>query len=90
MIHIRLPTHLHEYTGGLRTVDIALPPGSTLADLLATLDQRWPGLRFRIIDEQDGVRRHIKLFVDGESVRDIGITLGRDAEVMIVAALSGG
>lgn len=90
MVHVRLPTHLHDYTGGLREAKFALPPGSTLADLLAALEQRWAGLRFRIIDEQDGVRRHIKLFVDGESVRDIGITLRPDAEVMIVAALSGG
>ncbi|GAA5172679.1 MoaD/ThiS family protein [Viridibacterium curvum] len=90
MTHVLLPTHLHDYTGGLRAADFDLPAGSTLADLLAAIDQRWPGLRFRIIDEQDGVRRHIKIFVAGESVRDIGITLQSDAEVMIVAALSGG
>jgi len=90
MIRVRLPTHLTDYTGGCAETAFDLPRGSTLADLLAALDEKWRGLRFRIIDEQDGVRRHIKLFVDGESVRKIATELRPDAEVMIVAALSGG
>ena len=36
----------------------------TLAELLADLDRRYPGIRFRMIDEQDAVRRHIKIFVN--------------------------
>jgi molybdopterin converting factor small subunit len=90
MIRVRLPTHLTDYTGGRAEAGFDLPQGSTLADLLLALDEKWRGLRFRIIDEQDGVRRHVKLFVDGESVREITTALRPDAEVMIVAALSGG
>ncbi len=90
MIRVRLPTHLSDYTGGCVELGFDLPQGSSLADLLVALDQQWRGLRFRIVDEQDGVRRHIKFFVDGEQVREIATRLRPDAQVMIVAALSGG
>lgn len=56
---------------------------------LADLEPRHPGLRFRVIDEQGRIRPHIKFFVGGEQVRGLDAPVG-DAEVQIVAALSGG
>ncbi|HEV8518553.1 MAG TPA: MoaD/ThiS family protein [Burkholderiales bacterium] len=64
--------------------------GATLGALLAELDARYSGIRFRIIDEQDQIRRHIRLFVNGEQVRDLAQPLNAKDELVIVQALSGG
>ncbi len=64
--------------------------GRTLAELVADLDRRYPGLRFRMIDEQDRLRPHVRLFVNGEQARDLATAVGPRDEVQIVQALSGG
>ncbi len=64
--------------------------GGTLAALLADLDRRYPGIRFRMVDEQDALRPHVRMFVNGELVRDLERGLRPDDEVQIVQALSGG
>ncbi len=84
---VLIPSPLHSYTHGVSTVEVE---GSTLADVLAALDERFPGLRFRIVDEQDRVRRHIHFFVDAELVKQIDHPVARGNEIMIVCALSGG
>ena len=84
---VKLPTPLVEYTDGLREVEAV---GDSLEALLHDLERRYPGIRFRMIDEQGQVRAHIKLFVNAELQRSLATPLERDDEVMIVAALSGG
>ncbi len=64
--------------------------GRTLAELMTDLDRRYPGLRFRMVDEQDRLRPHIRLFVNGEQARELGTAVGPGDEVQIVQALSGG
>lgn len=64
--------------------------GATLAAVLADLEGQYPGIRFRVIDEQDRIRRHIRIFVNGEQVRDLSQPLNATDEVIIVQALSGG
>jgi molybdopterin converting factor small subunit len=64
--------------------------GSTFAELIADLDRRYPGLRFRIIDEQDEMRPHVRFFLNGEQVFDLGRALRPTDSVQIVQALSGG
>jgi molybdopterin converting factor small subunit len=53
-VKVLLPTPLVEYTANRREVEAE---GATLAELLADLDRRYPGIRFRMIDEQDAIRR---------------------------------
>lgn len=84
---VQLPTPLIEYTGGVRNVT---GEGATLDMLLCDLDRQYPGIRFRMIDEQDKVRAHIKLFVNAELVRSLAAPLTAADEILIVAALSGG
>jgi molybdopterin synthase sulfur carrier subunit len=64
--------------------------GATLGDVLADLDRRYAGIRFRVVDEQDRIRRHIRIFVNGEQARDLSQPLKPTDEVIIVQALSGG
>lgn len=87
-MRVLIPSPLFSYTGGQREVEIEA--AATLRALLEALDGRFPGLRHRIIDEQDRVRRHIRIFVSGEMAPGIDVRLDTRDEVMIVAALSGG
>ena len=64
--------------------------GATLAAALADLDRQYAGIRFRMIDEQDRVRRHIRIFVNGTQVRELSQPLAPRDEIVIVQALSGG
>jgi len=64
--------------------------GATMTDLVADLDRQYPGLRFRVIDEQDSMRPHIRFFVNGEQVFDMTRPLRPTDAVHIVQALSGG
>ena len=85
---VRIPGLLQSYTKGVETVEIAA--AATLAEALSALDARFPGLRFRIVDEQAAIRPHIKLFVDGVLARNLSLPLTPAGELMIVGALSGG
>lgn len=82
-----LPTHLESYTGGDRELSAS---GATLDEVLRDLDARFPGLRFRIVDEQDRIRPHIKLFVGQEMARSLSDAVSADDHVTVTAALSGG
>jgi molybdopterin converting factor small subunit len=85
-VKVHIPQPLVSYTEA-RHVEA---DGATIAELLEGLDLRYPGLRFRIIDEQDGIRPHVRFFVNGEQVRELGAALASDDEVHIFQALSGG
>ena len=82
-----LPSPLASYTANRREVDAH---GATLAELLDDLDRRFPGIRFRMIDEQDAIRPHIRIFVNRELAPSLATALGAGDEVLVVAALSGG
>ena len=87
MTRVVVPTQLRSYTAGRSEVEAS---GTTLADVLADLDRQFPGFRFRVIDEQDRVRRHIILFVGSERQDDLATAMPPGADLQIVGALSGG
>ncbi len=64
--------------------------GDTLDALFTDLNQRYPGLRFRVVDEQGLLRPNMRIFVNGAGVRDLQQALQPDDFVAIVLALSGG
>jgi sulfur-carrier protein len=86
-VRVVVPTQLRGYTSGRAEVQAE---GATLGAVLADLDRQFPGFRFRVIDEQDRVRRHVILFVGGERQDDLGAPVPPGAEVQIIGALSGG
>ncbi|OGA51744.1 MAG: molybdopterin synthase sulfur carrier subunit [Betaproteobacteria bacterium RIFCSPLOWO2_12_FULL_63_13] len=84
---VLIPTPLRDYTGEHSEVEAE---GGTLAELLADLDRQYPGIRFRMIDEQDEIRRHMRVWVNTDEVRTLDFPLRATDEVIIVQALSGG
>lgn len=87
MTVVHVPSPLFSYTGGRAKVEGA---GATLAEVLEGLETRYPGFRFRIVDEQDRIRPTILFTVNGRVVREISEALAPGDEVHIIAALSGG
>ena len=89
-VHLKvlIPGLLRSYTAGAETV--VLPVHATLDGVLRDLDARFPGLRFRVVDEQASIRPHIKMFVDGTLARRLDTSVADAKELMIVGALSGG
>ena len=86
-MRVLIPNPLRSYTADAAAVDAL---GKTLGELTKDLDCHYPGMRFRVIDEQGQIRPHIKFFVNGAPVRSLEEQLSDADEVMIVCALSGG
>jgi molybdopterin converting factor small subunit len=86
-MQVLIPTPLRSYTDEQRLVEAN---GSTLAALVDDLERRYPGIRFRMINEQDRMRPHIRFFVNRDQVFDLAHPLRANDEVFIVQALSGG
>ena len=86
-MRVAIPSPLRSYTAGREEVQAR---GATLAALLADLDASFPGIRFRIIDEQGRIRVHIRIFVNADLARELGRGLSDQDDVQILCALSGG
>jgi molybdopterin synthase sulfur carrier subunit len=86
-VEVRIPTPLRSYTGDQKLVSA---DGATLGEVLLDLDRQFPGLRFRVVDEQGQLRKHVNVWLDSERVRDLSTTLDGVGEVVIMQALSGG
>lgn len=84
---VRIPTPLHSYTGNRSEADAE---GSTLDQVTRDLDRQFPGMRFRMIDEQDHIRPHIKVFLNGNQIRELAAPVSPADEIVIIQAFSGG
>lgn len=78
---------LRSYTAEKRFVEAA---GSTLGEVLDDLERKFPGIRFRVIDEQDQIREHMNIFIGTRMAHSLAEPVVAGDEVMIVQALSGG
>jgi hypothetical protein len=88
---VAIPSPLRSYCAGAATVTVACAAESpTLGDLLSALESGHPGILFRMQDEQGRLRPHIKVFVDADVERNLAARVPPGADIMIVAALSGG
>jgi molybdopterin converting factor small subunit len=67
--------------------------GVSVKEIIAVLEQRFPGMRGYILDDQGRVREHVNIFINGELIRDRthqAEHIESDDEVFIMQALSGG
>jgi molybdopterin synthase sulfur carrier subunit len=86
-MRVNLSSHFRSYTSSKPTVAAR---GATVGQVLDDLDRQFPGLRFRIIDEQDHVRTHVKVFVNLDSIEDLATPVTETDEIHVMGALSGG
>jgi molybdopterin converting factor small subunit len=85
-MQVLIPGALRSYTGEAQVQ----AEGDTLGALFEDLDRRYPGLRFRVVDEQMQLRPNMRIFVNGVGVRALDHALQPDDFVAVVLALSGG
>ena len=86
-VRVRLAALLHAYTGGASVVEVE---AGTVAGAMAEMDRRFPGLAFRVIDEQGRIRPHMSVFLNEDLVRDPRTPVPPGSELYLVGALSGG
>jgi molybdopterin converting factor small subunit len=84
---VHIPTPLRSYTGKESVIEAG---GKMVGEMLGEIERRYPGFRFRIIDEQDAIREHIKIFVNEKAVQSLSAPLQADDTIHIMCALSGG
>jgi molybdopterin converting factor small subunit len=84
---VRVASPLRSYTNGDARVTAR---GRTLGAVLVDLDRQFPGMRFRMIDEQDRIRPHIRLFVGQSEAKTLEAAVEPGGEVHLLCALSGG
>ena len=85
-MNVRIPTPLRSYTGD----KVVEATGATVGEVLDDLDRQFPGIRFRVVDEQGRLRTHMKVFVGDEMTRELATPLSPDVELTLMQALSGG
>ncbi len=86
-MEVHIPSPLRSYTKGESEVEAT---GATVNALLDDLDRQFPGLKYRMIDEQGRIRQHMRVFVNGEQTFDLSLALNPTDRVQILQALSGG
>ncbi|MGB5104895.1 MAG: MoaD/ThiS family protein [Steroidobacteraceae bacterium] len=84
---VKVASPLRSYTNGRARVTA---DGTTVRELLAHLERRYPGMRFRMIDEQDRIRPHMRLFVNTTAVDGLDATVREGDTLHLICALSGG
>ena len=87
---VRIPTPLRKLTANQEVVTVS---GVTLGAILDELNQAYPGLGERILDEQGAIRRFVNIFLNDEDVRFLQekeTPVAEKDEISIVPAIAGG
>ena len=91
MPQVKFTRHLQRFFPDLKLVETV--PGQTVAEVVAALNARYPGLADYIIDERGALRRHVNIFI-GETLihdrRHLQDSVAEQDRVFILQALSGG
>jgi len=89
-IPVRIPTPLRKLTNNQEIVEAQ---GSTIREIIDSLEHNYPGLKERICDEQDHIRRFVNVFLNDEDIRFLNESetpVKSGDEVSIVPAIAGG
>jgi molybdopterin synthase sulfur carrier subunit len=89
-VKVLIPTPLQKLTNDQATLDCN---GTSVAELLESLEQNCPGIKARLCDEQGQLRRFVNFYVNSEDIRfldGINTSLSDGDEVSIIPAIAGG
>lgn len=90
MAKVRFTPNLKRFFPALQPMEVE---AATVAELLQAVEDRFPGLRAYLVDEQGSLRMHVNVFVGQELIHDrlrLSDPVGPQDEVYILQALSGG
>jgi molybdopterin synthase sulfur carrier subunit len=89
-IVVRIPTPLQKFTKNQSEVSVQ---GVTVADVLDNLEEHFPGLRERLVDDRGSIRKFINFYLNDEDIRFMDAeqtTLKDGDELSIIPAIAGG
>ncbi|PSB18207.1 MoaD/ThiS family protein [Phormidesmis priestleyi ULC007] len=89
-VKVLIPTPLQKLTNDQATVDCS---GTSVAELLESLELSCPGIKARLCDEQGQLRRFVNFYVNSEDIRfldGVNTSLNDGDEVSIIPAIAGG
>ena len=89
-VTVRIPTTLRPLSGGVSTVQVE---GSTLAEVLASLNAAHPGFSDRLLDSEGNLHRFVNVFVADDDVRymqGLETAVASGQTVSIIPAVAGG
>ena len=89
-VMVRIPTPLRRLTNGQDKVSV---DGSSLNDVIASLEADFPGIKARICDDQGEIRNFVNVYVNGEDVRfmdGLNTSTAAGDEISVVPAVAGG
>lgn len=87
---VRIPTILRTYTAGAAEVTAE---GTTLQEVIASLEGQFPGIAARVLDDNGQLRRFVNVYVNDDDVRFIeGLAspTADGAQISIIPAVAGG
>ena len=86
-MQVKIPSPLYSYT---KNVNVVEGKGKTVLEVLDNLNVQYPGIKFRMVDEHNKIRPHMKVFLNVDEIKDLNTSVSTTDKIMIVAALSGG
>lgn len=93
-VRVVLPGMLRDLVDGLSEIEVPVPEGPvTVADVLDRAFTEHRVLDTKVRDERGAIRRHVKVFVNGEDATrgdGVGTPVPAGARVHIINAVSGG
>jgi molybdopterin synthase sulfur carrier subunit len=93
MIVVNVSGHLKDYTGKKKQFEVPSSSVSNVLGLIEYLNQLFPGIRDRILDDQDNTRQYVNIFVNGEDIKfseKEGTKLKEGDLVHILPSVAGG
>lgn len=91
MARVRFTSHLKRFFPDL--VNNVTIEGNTVAEIVAELDTRHPGLGSYLVDERGALRKHVNIFIGDTLISDhkhLQDPVTSDTMLYIFQALSGG
>ena len=89
-VTVRIPGPLRKITQGVEKLEVE---GATLGECIGVLEERFPGIKERLLDEEGQMRYFVNVYLNGEDVRFLkGLDTPTNAgdELSIVPAVAGG
>ena len=93
VVQVVLPRALEPLAGGRRRLEVPVPEGGTVADVLDALEREHPVLGRRVRDETRSLRRFVNVYLDGDDVRRLAGTacpVADGQELRIIQSVAGG
>jgi len=89
-VTVRIPAPLRKVTNDKDRVEV---DAENLADMVQAMEEQYPGIKERLLDEAGELRHFVNIYVNGEDVQfldGLETAISESDEVSIVPAVAGG